>query len=85
LEVVAAPVEPDSDVSRVHETETQAQMNRRDEVARIIDPETFDLIEHYNALPCGSGEESTFRAYPQLKERRDTAYAKADAILALIT
>lgn len=59
----------------------------REEIARAIDPQTFDLIEHYNGIdnkPKGEAPEvSTFRAYPSLRENRDLAFAKADAIRAL--
>lgn len=61
-------------------------MNTVEKIARIIDPETFDLIEHYNGLETCAGpgsEESTFRAYPQLKEARDLAFKKAGEIAML--
>lgn len=62
----------------------------REAIARIVDPQTFDLIEHYNGLSYKDAENmtleqreaATFKAYPQLLERRDEALAKADAILA---
>lgn len=54
--------------------------DRREQYARIIDQEAFELIKHYSNL---HGEEATFRAYPQLRERRDDALSKADQILAL--
>lgn len=54
--------------------------DRREQYARIIDQEAFELIKHYSNL---DGEEAAFRAYPQLRERRDDALSKADQILAL--
>lgn len=58
-------------------------MTREEQIARIIDPLTFELIEHYNSLMDGS-EEKTFRGYPQLNEYRDLALSKAREILALM-
>jgi len=61
----------------------------REAVARIVDPETFDHIEYYTGIDRRDGlsaaerEPSVFKAYPQLKDARDAAFAKADAILAL--
>lgn len=60
----------------------------KERIARIVDPHTFKLIEHY----CTTGqnqwvareeaEASVFAAYPGLRTDLHEAYAKADAILA---
>jgi len=54
----------------------------RERVARIISPQTFELIEHYDGL-LQSKPGDAFKAYPSLRTQRDEALAKADAILAL--
>lgn len=54
-------------------------------LARIIDPQAFELIEHYSSLgkPFGEpyDEEGTFKAYPQLRKDRDLAFEKAADVL----
>ncbi len=62
----------------------------REDIARIIDPSTFDLIAHYTGIDRLDGlspserEPDVFKGYPQLKELRALALAKADAILAAL-
>lgn len=64
--------------------------DRREQIARIIDREAFDLIEHYRGIPAVIGldqaerDERTFKAYPGLRKQREAAYQKADAIMALL-
>lgn len=61
----------------------------REKVARILDPQTFELIAHYTGIDRGDGltpeqrEPEVFKGYPSLKAQRDDAYAKADQIAAL--
>lgn len=70
-------------------TPTEVLEAERQAIARIIDPQTFDLIASYVGIDRGDGmtpeqrEPSVFRAYPKLKGDREIAFAKADAIIAL--
>lgn len=69
--------------------EAPAEAGERDVIARLVDPQTFDLIASYTGIDRGDGltpaerESAVFGAYPKLKEDRDTAFAKADTIIAL--
>jgi len=69
--------------------EAPAEAGERDVIARLVDPQTFDLIASYTGIDRGDGltpaerESAVFWAYPKLKEDRDTAFAKADTIIAL--
>nr|WP_314430017.1 hypothetical protein [uncultured Brevundimonas sp.] len=77
-DLIAAPAAPQA-----------TGVGEREAIARIVDPQVFDLIASYVGIDRGDGltpdqrEPSVFKAYPTLKEDRERALAKADAILAL--
>lgn len=61
----------------------------KEAVARVIDPGTFELIDHYTGierfddLTPEQREPGVFKGYPSLEANRSVARSKAEAILSI--
>lgn len=79
------------DLDRLKSSRPQPSGETREKVAREVDADVFELIAHYTGIERFDGrtpaerEPEVFKGYPDLKVRRDAAFATADRILALIT